>query len=140
MPLGVLPAYLSGFPGPVLAGSEALAVSADGSVIVGDSHPFNIDGSQKPGPGLLGTAFIWTAASGMLDLRAMLIADGVTGLQGWILNGATGISADGRTIAGTGTDPSGATEAWVVTLPEPSSLVLAAFGVLVLVACRWRIA
>ena len=28
----------------------------------------------------------------------------------------------------------------VVTLPEPSSLVLAAFGVLVLVACRWRIA
>ena len=47
---------------------SALAVSADGSVIVGDSHPFNIDGSQKPGPGLLGTAFIWTAASGMLDL------------------------------------------------------------------------
>ena len=42
----------------------------------------------------------------------------------------TSISANGLIISGTGTDPGGKTEGWIVSLavPEPSSVVLAAIG------------
>ena len=45
---------------------------------------------------------------------------------GWTLLEASGVSADGRTIVGTGINPDGNREAWMVTLdnvPEPSALV-----------------
>jgi probable HAF family extracellular repeat protein len=70
--------------------STALAVSADGSVVVGQ------------GGGGNGEAFIWTAATGMQTLSAVLAAAGVD-LTGWGLNQATGISADGTVVVGTGT-------------------------------------
>ena len=108
-------------------GSEALAVSADGSVIVGDS-------------GTSGSAFIWTSSGGMQDLREMLIAHGVSGLDYYALEQATGISADGKTVVGNGIDAlNGHIEAWIVTVPEPSTLALAVLGVIALCTfCRRR--
>jgi len=88
---------------------------ADGSVIVGTSN-------SAIGP----EAFIWNQANGMRSLSDVLL-DGF-GLnltnQGWILHEATGISADGRTIVGFGSNPDGNTEAFVVVIPEPSTLIV----------------
>jgi hypothetical protein len=61
----------------------------------------------------------------MQNLRDLLIAGGVTGLTNWTLTEAKSISADGLTIVGTGINPLGNSEAWIATVPEPSSLVLA---------------
>ena len=90
-------------------------VSADGSVVVGRAD---------------GQAFIWHADTGMLPLRQVLLDGGAgAALQGWTLTIASGISADGRTIAGQGINPAGALEAWVATVdvvPEPAATALLA--------------
>lgn len=108
--------------------SEAYAVSGNGSVIVGRSFS-----------GLDQQAFIWDAADGMRSLQGLLTAEGAD-LAGWQLTAATGISADGLTITGTGIDPSGENEAWVAQLnapvPEPSALALWFFGALVGLVAR----
>jgi probable HAF family extracellular repeat protein len=96
--------------GPVL--SIAYDVSADGSVIVG--------GGER--------AFYWTAATGMFNLQNALDSFGATGLDGWTLVDARGVSADGLTIAGTGLDPIGRTQAWVAIIPEPSTVLLTIFA------------
>jgi probable HAF family extracellular repeat protein len=97
--------------------------SADVSVIVGIGNS-----------ALGAEAFRWTSAGGMQNLRALLMAGGATGLTGWRLTQASALSADGRTIVGYGRNPAGNTEAWIATIPEPSSLLLlaltAATGVL----------
>lgn len=82
--LGMLPGYTGS--------SQAFSVSADGSVVVGESF---ISG-QLTGTG---RAFIWTAASGMQPLGEL--PDWVTSSQ------ASGVSADGLTVVGVavGTDP-----------------------------------
>ncbi len=72
--------------------SSARAISADGSVVVGSSTTSN---------NTLGEAFRWTAASGMKSL-ADLLAEGGVNLGSNILYSATGVSADGRVIAGSG--------------------------------------
>ncbi|MCP4592830.1 MAG: PEP-CTERM sorting domain-containing protein [bacterium] len=41
---------------------------------------------------------------------------------------ATGISAGGLTIGGSGYNPAGVQEAWMAHVPEPSTLVLIALG------------
>jgi probable HAF family extracellular repeat protein len=98
--------------------SDAFDVSADGSVIVGSSEGFRPDGVAVP------QAFYWTAETGMLNLREMLISAGVNNLDGWQLGSAQGVSADGLTIVGTGIR-NGRAEAWVATIPEPSTVALA---------------
>ena len=107
--------------------SSADGVSADGSVVVGHSN--SALGSE---------AFLWTSDGGMQNLRDLLIAGGVTGLTNWTLYEATSVSADGRTIVGTGTNPLGNSEAWIATIPEPSTAVLAIAGLLGLVAVVGR--
>ncbi len=92
-------------PGAVPA-STALGVSGDGSVIVGTGTGF--------------TAWMWTAASGIVDLQAYFPAQGIN-LTGWTLREATGVSADGRTIAGYGLRPTGL-EGFVAQLPSCLSL------------------
>jgi probable HAF family extracellular repeat protein len=87
--------------------SVANGVSADGSVVVGDSH----------GPATY-SAFVWTAADGMRALKDLLVDAGVD-LTGWRLDYASAVSADGTTIAGSGRNPNGDTEAWFATLPLP---------------------
>ncbi len=110
--------------------SSARGVSADGSVVVGGSS-----GSVSGGE-----AFLWNATEGMQNLNDVLIAAGVSGLDGWILREATAVSADGRTIVGWGTNPVGGYEAWIATVPEPGTLLLGGMGAvsLLLVAVRRR--
>ncbi len=92
----------------------ARAVSADGSVVVGDILPFE--------------PFIWDEHNGMRDLREVLTGDYGLDLTGWKLESVTDISDDGRVLVGNGENPDGVYEAWRAVIPEPSSLLLAMFG------------
>lgn len=77
--------------------SYADAVSEDGNIIVGTT---GIQPDQQD-------AFIWTPSTGMVFLADYAAAHGVTIPAGFLLYGATAISADGLTIGGTGIDPTG---------------------------------
>ncbi len=81
--LGVLGA---GVPGVVQTNSIAQAVSADGTVIVGEST----DGTNG------GQAFRWTQATGMVGL-------GFVGNSGYRYSAATGVSTDGSVVVGSST-------------------------------------
>jgi probable HAF family extracellular repeat protein len=80
--------------------SEALAVSADGSVVVGRAA---VGGQSE--------AFMWDEANGMRKLSDVLNAAGLA--LGKSLVSATGISADGRFVTGSGTN------AWLLDLNAP---------------------
>ncbi len=89
---------LGDLPGGLFS-SHATGVSAGGSVVVGES--FGEKALGRPG----GEVFRWTRADGMVgpgDPRA--------------------ISADGLTIAGNGTNPSGEKEAWIAVFPGPAAI------------------
>jgi uncharacterized membrane protein len=96
--------------------SNALDVSGDGSLIVGY-------GETEIGR----EAMFWTQPTGMVNLRDFLISQGID-LTGWSPITAEGVSADGRTIVGTGENPAGNPEGWIATIPEPSTMVLAALA------------
>jgi hypothetical protein len=49
-------------------------------------------------------------------------------LTGWTLESCSGISDDGLTLVGNGINPSGQTEAWIATIPEPTTICLLGFG------------
>lgn len=114
--------------GPVF--SQAFGVSGDGSVIVG----------RDIGAGDRSEAFIWDEAHGMRPLEAYLTELGID-LRFVDLRTALSISSDGRTIVGTGfqptvqdpTAPGGerrgvGTLVWVVVIPEPGTALLLGFG------------
>ncbi len=92
----------------------ASGISADGSVVVGESA---------------GRAFVWSARTGIIDLEWALNKAGVD-LQGLTLGRALGISADGRCIVG------GAGSSWVVSgfdinaidVPAPAAAPLLALA------------
>jgi uncharacterized membrane protein len=86
--------------------SRAFAVSADGTVVAGAGHSDN--GSE---------AFVWDSERGFRKLIDVLRADQVPGIAGWMLTEVTGLSADGRILAGNGTNAEGETEGWVARLP-----------------------
>jgi probable HAF family extracellular repeat protein len=96
--------------GTLVAGepSEARAVSADGKTIVGVSA---------------GEAFVWDEVNGMRSVKASLQAASFD-MSGWTLEVATGVTDDGVTVVGWGTNPDGNTEGWVATLPEPTEIEL----------------
>ncbi|MCX6908330.1 MAG: hypothetical protein NTY01_09830 [Verrucomicrobia bacterium] len=83
--------------------SEALAITRDGSVIVGIS---------------CGDAFVWDSVNGMRSLKTILVNDYHLDLTGWSLEKATGISDDGKTIVGDGFHNK-ASEAWIAHLDRP---------------------
>lgn len=85
--------------------ADAEAVNADGTVIVGKSS--NLGNS----------AFIWTNGAGR-RIQDLLVNDYGLDLTGWTLVNATGVSADGRTIVGTGNNPDSRAEAWIARLPS----------------------
>lgn len=109
--------------GTISGSSSSIAhgVSGNGSVVVGKS----------------GVAFIWDSFNGMRDLRSVLVNDFGLGssLNGWSLSEANAVSVDGRAIVGFGINPSGDGEAWLVIIPEPSSLTLIAIGLSGLFGC-----
>src|SRR5690606_25843592 len=92
-------------------GSQALAVSNDGSVVVGFSQ--TSEGNDFH-------AFIWTQENGMEKLQEVLEDSYGLDLSGWTLTVANAISADGKTIVGYGINPDGKTEAWRVVLISSS--------------------
>ena len=104
---------------------RATAASADGSVIVGDENQ---------------AAWIWRQDHGIIDLKSYLLAGGAGTVAGWQLSHVTGVSADGRTFVGYGQEPGVGARAWIATIPEPSSLVLAGLSAagLIFVALRRR--
>jgi probable HAF family extracellular repeat protein len=103
--------------------SEAKAVSADGSIIVGENFFVN-----RP------EAFLWTQKTGMVSLKETLIGKGLD-VSGWTLSSATAISGDGFTIVGNGTNPSGQSEAWMANLsPEPIPEPLTILGSMAAIA------
>jgi len=107
--------------------STAKGFSGDGSVIVGYSGIGSSGGAE---------AFIYVSGQ-MRSLQEMLVEHGVD-LSGWELFGAHAISDDGNVIVGWGHNPMGQTEAWIATIPEPSTLVLLSIGALVLTVACWR--
>lgn len=95
------------------SGGIAYAVSADGSVIVGRYQTSTGD-----------QAFIWNArwpqAERLQNLKTYLTTKHpslTATLANWTLREARGISADGKTIVGNGTDPNRKNQAWIVQLP-----------------------
>jgi len=101
--------------------SYATDVSADGSVVVGMS---DADHGMVP--------FVWDAVHGMRALDVLLATLGVD-LDGWSLSYGTNdghsprISADGRTVVGTGFYR-GERTAFVAVIPEPSTAWLLGVG------------
>jgi len=85
----------------------AYDVSSDGSRIVGSVQAYESDP----------TAFLWDPTNGMRILQDVLMADYGLDLSGWSLTYASGISDDGTTVVGWGTNPSGSEEAWIAVLP-----------------------
>jgi probable HAF family extracellular repeat protein len=94
--------------------SEALAVSGDGSIVVGTSYTGTVADIGYE-------AFIWEESHGMRRLQTVLEEQYGLPLRGWTLTYAKDISNDGTTIAGSGVNPEGDYEAWVAVIPEPSS-------------------
>jgi probable HAF family extracellular repeat protein len=107
---------------PVTTGvpmSQATGVSADGSVIVGntghsDDTQWNIANPH---------AFIWTPTRGMIDLKTYL---GYYGLDstGWTFDQITAVSDDGMTFVGSGHYPDGNSGGWIATVPGPSAAAI----------------
>jgi len=95
----------------------AIAASFDGSIVVGF-------GSAT---GVLNQAFIWDPSNGTRNLQTVLVNDYGLDLSGWTLREAYGVSADGKTLVGWG-NHGGNDEAFIASIPEPSTAALAACG------------
>lgn len=106
---------LGNLSGQGLDNSYANAVSADGNVIVG----FAVDDFAT-----IYEAFRWTQETGMQRVEDWLAAAGVSLAAGWtILSNATGVSADGGTVVGSGLSGNG-TEAYIARVAAMGSGVI----------------
>jgi uncharacterized membrane protein len=96
--------------------SNAKAVSANGSVVVGWAL-----GSAVPGGSYLSNqkAFIWTEEGGLRPLYDELLANGATGLDGWDLISAQGVSADGLWIVGQALSSLGQSQGFLAYIDPP---------------------
>lgn len=99
--------------------SLAEDVSANGTVIVGTANASFVQAQ----------AFVWTQADGMRSLADVLTVEHGIDLTDWQLEYVSGISDDGKTLVGGGTFR-GEAAAWVAVIPEPSTGVLVAIGLI----------
>jgi probable HAF family extracellular repeat protein len=97
-------------------------VSADASVGVGTYGTGDA----------LGAAFIWDAQRGARNLQTVLTTEYGLDLAGWNLYEAHDVSADGRTIVGSGLNPTRHYEGWVAVIPEPATVTFALIALLIL--------
>jgi probable HAF family extracellular repeat protein len=105
--------------------SSASAINELGEVVGAGAYASNQYGS---------TAMYWSSGTGMLDLNNLLDASGA----GWRLVFATDINSSGQ-IVGSAFSPTGETRAFLLTpVPEPSSLVLIALGLVAFALPRLR--
>lgn len=105
---------------PIPAGSEAFALAAsfDGSTVAGKFF-------QDPlGPA---SGFVWDAAHGMRGVSDLLAAGNIS-VGDLRLREVDGISADGRTLAGTAVDSQNRISSWVATIPSPSVFLMSSCG------------
>lgn len=104
--LGALPGTF-----PVFGFVIANGVSADGKLIVG----YNAFSGQD------GTGFLWTAATGMIDVVPFLTQRGVTLPPNFDVRSLTAVSDDGTTIVGLGQDTFHPyrTRTFVIQLSQP---------------------
>jgi probable HAF family extracellular repeat protein len=110
--------FLTGSPGPYQ--SVATGVSADGSVVVGESK---VDGILQP--------FLWTEESDeMRSLREVLETDLGIDLTGWTFDSPPVVSADGNTIIALATNPDGEVESFISYVPEPAGGIYAGIALL----------
>jgi probable HAF family extracellular repeat protein len=84
------------------------------------------------------TPFIWDPDHGIRLLETVLTDEYGLDLTGWDLKWANGSSADGRIIAGYGTNPDGNTEAWIAGIPEPGSASIIITAAIALLVARMR--
>jgi len=104
------------------ADSRVNAISADGSTIVGY-------GLTAPN---VSEAVLWSSSGGMHSIKSLLQAQGID-MTGWVLNEATGVSADGRVIVGSARKNSEPFVNFMAVIPEPAGALLALQ--LVTIAC-----
>jgi uncharacterized membrane protein len=92
---------------------DAFACSGDGAVVVGGMilDPWSRQSVWKP--------FIWTLDGGLHPLQLELETVYGLDLTGWTIDWVTDISADGRTLVGTGTNPDGEYLGWIAHLGTP---------------------
>lgn len=101
--------------------SSAIAVSADGSVVLGES-------------GSTDDIFIWTEEEGMVSILNLLAGEGID-LSEWSNLTAADLTSDGKTIVGYGQNPEGVWTGWKISLdaapvPAPSALCLLGIGLI----------
>lgn len=101
--------------------SYARDVSGDGSIVVGYATDGSIEVVPASGSNVTtGHAFLWSSATGMVDLNSYLPTLGID-LTDWELREARGISPDGTTIVGWGwhddaLNGTSSPEAWIARL------------------------
>jgi uncharacterized membrane protein len=90
--------------------AAADGANADGTVIVGYVASKTSGTATDP--------VAWDLSGSHL-LRDLLVGAGVSAssFQGWTLGGAGGVSADGKVVAGGGTNQNGQGQAWIARLP-----------------------
>lgn len=160
---GMQPLGIGGVPHSLY--SEATAVNADGSVVVGEVRVaipnFTVhqafrwteqEGMQLLGPvdqptlriavgvsgdgsvvvGRGGGGWVWTEETGMVSIYTVFQQVGIDWqAQGFLSLGTiAGISADGRTIVGTGVGLEGWDVGWVATVPAPGTVPVLCLGLL----------
>lgn len=109
--------------------SSATAISSDGSVIIGVSRPL--------GPATFGRGLIGSEGTGMLNLNDVAAAQGITTGGVFIALPLT-ISGDGLTMGGVTNAGSGFILRLTSPVPEPSTMLSMAFGVLALAGWALR--
>jgi probable HAF family extracellular repeat protein len=112
--------------------SQANSVSANGSVIVGDStNSSSTDDLAAFAAAGDNGAFRWSNVgpnAGMKNLYSLLASTGVNVSSFKSLDDAAGVSANGQFIAGTGTDASNRSQAFLARYIDPTSTTPALGG------------